>query len=268
MHFGTVRIRVGSWLLCAAACTSVTFAAGCLPGDEPEPGEVDEAEVDFRLDGCGAELKKGTASQTCKYTSKAIALNHDSNYPNHNFQVKASCDGDSKLKCEFSYTGCYWSVASTTTCLKNAPKCPAGPVIDPIKLTHSYALTQGDTLCDPKGTEEALAAQCFKYASETKIDTKTAVDKLKQQCFDMTTPNVTSEVSCCVKNESGDSGGGCDGGTTGAGETMTWDTGASWGSGSSSSWSGGDDAGSTSITGDPGDTTLVVEPVGVVKLAP
>lgn len=264
MLFGAVEIRVGSWLSRAAACTSVAFAVACA-GDGSEQIEVEaddeaeaEAEAEFRLDGCGALLKKGTASQTCKFASASAPPEPDDTKAGHNFTVKASCDGDSKLKCEFSYTGCSWKTTSTTTCVKNEPKCVA-PVIKPIELTKTYTLEQGDTLCDPAGSQLALASWCFHWAFQKKDDEVKVVGRLMKECLDMTTPDVTSDVTCCVKAEGGDTGGGCDGGSSGAGETMTWGTGATWGSESSSSWSGGDDA---------GDTTLVVEPVVVVKPLP
>jgi hypothetical protein len=227
MRSNPVIPHVVSWLLRGSACLGAAIAGGCIVEDAPGADELVEEvdDMEFRDNGCGADFKSGTASQTCKYQSKKSSSQ----------TVKASCPAANKLQCEYEHLYCGWQSTSTTTCSSKEPACAPGPNIAPIKLTHTFTLTGIDDVCEDP--DENVSLQVREYNRKNRCDAylnalningtnKTSQQTMEAQCLANTTPDVTKDVTCCIPkaggSSDGDSGAGCESSGTTGGDATSW----------------------------------------------
>jgi hypothetical protein len=201
------------WLLRGSACLLAPLGLACTVETAPEDYEIeeDEDDLEFRADGCGAQLEKRTVSQTCTYIPKPDGITAEA----------GTCLDDDRLECEFR-SACGWIATSKTTptCSSQSPACPAKGYDTP-KYKVVYDLPSGNTTCDPDNkTAKQRAELCFDVyvnnSSNNKIDGRTIEAILNSECGELTTPDIVSDVECCVAKPPG---GGSSGGDSGEGST-------------------------------------------------
>lgn len=249
--------RVLARLLRGPACL-VAVELACVSED----GQVD-GEPEFRADGCGAGLEKTTGPQ--KVSFKGVVRD---NFSDHIFET-ATCDGDAKLKCDFELEKCIWR-PEFPGCFKypeglklDLPPKPAAP-----RLSHTFTLALGDTLCDPPA-EDPKAREAYCHARiDTKIAGKTIQQTLYDACGASETPDVMLQnVTCCTvkanAETSSDTGSCSDEGTAGTGVDWTTGTGSTSWSGSTS-WH--DATGPSDATGSTGPSPAPQTPIVELEL--
>lgn len=224
------------WLLRGSVCLVAPLGLACTVEDVPEAYEEDEVEDDleFRDEGCGAQRKKGTVSQTCKYTPKVTIAS----------AKVGTCIGSDKLECEFEHP-CDWKAAATTApaCLSGEPACPA-KAAEVLKYKVTYDLPSGSKFCDPddQGAQQRMLMCHGIYLSnsrDNKINGKTVDEILTAECEALTTPDTVKDVECCVAKASGEPGEGYESeGYESDGGWTTSDDGSSAGGSSDDSASG------------------------------
>jgi hypothetical protein len=253
-------------LMISSGCEEAPSVAASDPEEPVQAAEAaqDDDDVDFRDGGCGANYMQGDGQKTCKYKGKVSSYNRT---------TKGECikDGkggylDNRIKCTFTSTDmCSWDITSSVTCVKPLPLtaypgCPAGPAMDPIVSTGTFALEDGQTHCDPPKPAADLDKLCGELYYKKTIDGVYGNMEHQKVCSDSTSPDVVKEFKCCVKKPAacgvdidgepmpceytgtdGDDGGGDSGG-------------CSTGDGSSSG-----DPGTTAVTSEPATTILEVE---------
>lgn len=217
------------------ACLVLVLGGACVAVEGPGASEplVDDDDVDFRADGCGAGKKKADVEMTCNY--KARAVKGGANNPDRFIEIQQSvCLGDDKIKCYFRYEGCVVEAINfqDTPCASvppgvTNPWCPAADNTYPmLGLEKTYDLPEGDTTCDP---ELPGATKAFCAAKVTGQDS-TIRDALYAMCTEIQYDRPHTH-QCCVKKTgggtTGDESGDCGSGT------MSESTGPEWTSGAS-----------------------------------
>jgi len=237
--------RIVTWLVCGSACLGAALGVGCMVETAPPADELDDEDLDdleFRADGCGAQRKKGTVAQTCKYTIKSGSTT----------ATKGTCseDGDT-IECEFEHKPCWWSPKSTTApvCLSGEPQCPSKADEQPLTYKTVYSIGSGEHICDPdnQGPEgrRNFCHNVYLVGAEPSklIDGKPLREVMAAECLAKTTPDVVKDVECCVAKPPG---GGSSGGDSGEGSEG--DTACST-SGDATSWEDSGDDGLTTTSG-------------------